>query len=342
MTVGAALLIGNTRYSGPFPSLQTPGSDVANLGDRLTEIGFETLVSRDATRAEMATAIGRFQSVLERLPPNSSGFVYFAGHGLQRGGENYLVPVDAMGGSVAEALWSCLRLSEIMDALCWRNDQQKWLAIDACRTNELPSGTRDGISGLSGESVRRYERIRETTVLYATEPGHVAQDGGGYGSSPFCRGLLDALKDPYRSVRELTLHATQYVCEATGDMQTPWETACITRKRPFVAPPDGLVAGPGLVPALPPASSATLDPADRYVAERGHLIHKIKAKDTSGRWAYYFILVEPSQEAAFLSAIEGDGILDLETFGRVIASSYGETPSDEVRAYLKERYGFVA
>lgn len=79
---------------------------------------------------------------------------------------------------------------------------------------------------------------------------------------------------------------------------------------------------------------------DQIIAKKGHLIHKLKAKDTTGRWAYYFVLVEAPREAAFMKAIEGDGTLDLEEYGKVVASCYGEEPTPELREYLKERYGF--
>lgn len=80
--------------------------------------------------------------------------------------------------------------------------------------------------------------------------------------------------------------------------------------------------------------------ADAYIARNGHLVHKLKAKDTTGRWAYYFVLIEPAKERTFLKAIGGDGIIDLEDYGRVIASCYGEAPTQEVRDFLKEKYGF--
>lgn len=79
---------------------------------------------------------------------------------------------------------------------------------------------------------------------------------------------------------------------------------------------------------------------DQIIAKKGHLIHKLKAKDTTGRWAYYFVLVEAPREAAFLKSIEGDGTVDLEDYGKVIASCYGEEPTEEVKTYLKEKYGF--
>lgn len=76
------------------------------------------------------------------------------------------------------------------------------------------------------------------------------------------------------------------------------------------------------------------------IAKSGHLIHKLKAKDTTGKWAYYFVLVPPNREKAFLAAIEGDGMIEIEDYGTVIASCYGEQPSEEVRAFLKTRFGF--
>lgn len=77
-----------------------------------------------------------------------------------------------------------------------------------------------------------------------------------------------------------------------------------------------------------------------YIAKRGNLIHKLKAKDTTGRWAYYFVLVMENMEQAFLKAIEDDGTIDLEYYGRVVESCYGEKPNDEVKLYLKEKFGF--
>lgn len=79
---------------------------------------------------------------------------------------------------------------------------------------------------------------------------------------------------------------------------------------------------------------------DKIIAKKGHLIHKLKAKDSTGRWAYYFVLVEPMHEKAFLAALESNQSIDLEEFGKVVASNYGEEPSEEIRTMLKEKYGF--
>ncbi|HAX86761.1 MAG TPA: hypothetical protein DCY91_10985 [Cyanobacteria bacterium UBA11370] len=79
---------------------------------------------------------------------------------------------------------------------------------------------------------------------------------------------------------------------------------------------------------------------NRHIASRGHLIHKLKAKDSTGRWAYYFVLIHPSAEQRFLQALNSTESIDLEDYGEVVASCYGESPDEKTRAFLKERYGF--
>jgi hypothetical protein len=91
----------------------------------------------------------------------------------------------------------------------------------------------------------------------------------------------------------------------------------------------------------PPAPWKARSLADAYIAASGHEVHKLKAKDTTGRWAYYFVLVTKDRERGFLEAIEGSGTIDLELHGNVVASNYGEGPTQEVRDFLKEKYGLV-
>lgn len=77
---------------------------------------------------------------------------------------------------------------------------------------------------------------------------------------------------------------------------------------------------------------------DRLIGSRKNQIHRIKAKDITGRTAYYFVLVDPVKEAAFLADIKAKESIDLSSYGQVLASNYGEAPSEAVRQMLKERY----
>ncbi len=79
---------------------------------------------------------------------------------------------------------------------------------------------------------------------------------------------------------------------------------------------------------------------DREIARKGHLVHRVNAKDSTGRWAVFFVLVEEQRTHAFTQALSGGGSVDLEDFGQVIASCYGEEPNDETRQLLRDRFGF--
>ena len=79
---------------------------------------------------------------------------------------------------------------------------------------------------------------------------------------------------------------------------------------------------------------------DKLIAKQGHFVHKLKAKDSSGRWAYYFVHITPALEQEFLKALESDKSIDLEDYGKVIGSCYGEEPDNKLKAFLKEKYGF--
>ncbi len=80
--------------------------------------------------------------------------------------------------------------------------------------------------------------------------------------------------------------------------------------------------------------------ADREIAAQGHLLQKLKARDSTGKWAYYFVIMQPHKERQFLERIQSDGMFDLKDYGRVIASNYGEEPTPETRQLLKDRFGF--
>lgn len=80
---------------------------------------------------------------------------------------------------------------------------------------------------------------------------------------------------------------------------------------------------------------------DCEIGLRGHSVHKIKAKDTTGRWAYYFVLMEGNNERIFLNALKSGGIIDINSYGTVIGSCYGEEPNEELKIFLMERYNFI-
>lgn len=329
MSAGAALLIGNRRYrrESLFAPLSTPHSDVEMLGDALRSVNFDTYVVHDADRATMTGVLAQFADRIHKLPPASSVFVYFAGHGMQRAGENYLVPVDAAGSGENEVLLSCVRLSDLLDLLCGREDQQKFIALDACRSNYVPAAMRGSVAGLAGESPNRYENVHETFVHYATAAGRFALDGAAYGSSPYARGLLEHIRSPELHIASLAARVNAFVYRATDKVQQPWGTGNLRQEWPFI-------------PTPAKRDLSHIAPEDRYIAERPWLVHKLKAKDSNQRDAYYFVFVEAENEARFLAAMKGDGVMDLADYGVVIGSDFGDRPSDGTLRDLRGRFGF--
>lgn len=342
---GAALLIGNAAYD-PLPGLQTPLSDVRQLADRMEAIGFATTVVENADHRRMNSSIAEFAQRVSHMEPGGSVLFYFAGHGAQVQGENYLMPVDA-GTLNDEWRRGSVTLSSLLEDVCWRKDQQKLIVLDACRTNGLLSASRSGALGLSGVSTSSYQNVCETMILYAARPGQIALDGGAAGSSPLCRAMLDVLGGLERPLVNFVPKVAVKVEQYTGGQQDPWYTGNVKLMEeipfwrrgdaPTVPNTPDVVLMPGGAIAQP---HQFYNRQDEIVASKAHLVHKLKAKDVSGRWAYYFVLVEDENEQAFLHAIEGDGTVDLESYGSVVASCYGEMPTLEIKQYLRDRYGW--
>lgn len=80
---------------------------------------------------------------------------------------------------------------------------------------------------------------------------------------------------------------------------------------------------------------------DKLISQKGHLIHKLRATDTTGKQAYYFVLIEPQKEASFNRALKsGSDTINFEDYGKIIASCYGDKPTEKVKKLLKDKYGF--
>lgn len=348
---GVALLIGNSQYRF-LAGLRTPSTDVHILGDALHDLGFETYVTADSDAANMRQHIAEFRAKVDRLDDDGSVFFYFAGHGAQWNGEDYLLPTDQLAPT--DGRWSLqgVPLSRVLSEICWRS-AAKLIALDVCRTVPAGSSSSSVRIGFSEREPHSYAEVRETMILHAATPGHPAYDGAMEGSSPFCRAMVDVLKRPDRPLHALAGEVARNVVKYTRGQQRVWEGGNLAEKAevpfwpierdgevqsgytPMPAPVPTAATAPSPEP-LPPLSRAV----DAEIAKRGHLVHKLKAKDTTGNWAYYFIFIEPEREPAFLRAVEGSGTVDIASFGNVIASCYGQEPTPEVRTYLKAKYNF--
>ena len=204
-----ALVIGNTRYA--FAPLVNPGHDAADIADALRGAGFTVDLILDAGKAKMLESIGRFGDTLAHS--KGVGFFYFAGHGAQIAGENYLVPVDAAAGDETSLKESAVNASLIVDRASAADDTLNILVLDACRNNPL-GPTR--VHGLS-----RIDSSDRLFISYSTKPGAVALDGDDR-NSPYAKHLALAIATPQLSLESVFKRTLKGVYQETQGQQTPW------------------------------------------------------------------------------------------------------------------------
>jgi hypothetical protein len=204
-----ALVIGNSRYvSSPLPN---PENDAADVADALRRAGFEVMLVIDAGRREMSDAIGAFGEALKNQ--KGIGLFFFAGHGVQIGGENYLVPVGDGFADERELKDRALKAADVVDAMAAADANLNIVILDACRDNAFgKSGTR----GLS-----RIDSNARLFVSYSTSPGAVALDGTGR-NSPYTKYLTEAIGLPDLTLEQAFKHTLKGVYKETRGEQTPW------------------------------------------------------------------------------------------------------------------------
>jgi uncharacterized caspase-like protein len=216
-----ALLIGNAAYAEA--PLRNPANDVRTVAAALKQIGFSVTTHENLKLAEMREALRGFvlgaRAAEVRL-------VYFAGHGVQLRGRNYLLPVDVALGSESDVLTKTADATELIEQLSAIDGGANMVIIDACRTHPALSagtralaGTRTGLSPVVAP--------RGTLVAFSTRPGRVARDGAGP-TSVYARHLARTLKEaPGLPVELFFKRVRTGVVEETRNAQIPWETSDI-------------------------------------------------------------------------------------------------------------------
>ena len=153
------------------------------------------------------------------------GLVFYAGHGIQLDGKNYLVPSDARV-EVEEGLrFEAIQASEFLETMANAGTPLNIVIIDACRDNPLPKRSRSGLRGLAIVAVPK--SIKGTAIFYSAGAGQVAQDGPKGGHGVFTGALLDVLDRPGLKLEEVFKQTAAKVSDATGNKQDPWITSSV-------------------------------------------------------------------------------------------------------------------
>jgi Caspase domain len=213
-----ALVMGNSDYT-TFSKLPNPVNDARLMEKALREVGFEVTLVLDADQAKMKQAMLDFGRML-RKGVDASIF-YYAGHGVQVKGENYLIPTTANIEDEDEVAVQAIDVNDFLQTMQSAKFPFNIVVLDACRNNPL-NATRGGGGGLAPVNAPR-----GSYIAYATSPGAVAFDGEGK-NSPYTSALADALSKPGLKLEEVFKLTREKVLDFTDENQVPWETSSIT------------------------------------------------------------------------------------------------------------------
>jgi hypothetical protein len=211
-----ALVIGNAHYRY-LPRLENPDNDARLIAATLQSLGFRLIggaAQIDLDRSGFARAIREFGGA---LGSSSVGVFYYAGHGVQLQGVNFLVPVSADPTTAADADLEMIDANTVLKEMEAAGSKLNIVILDACRNNPFGGrGLRDAGGGLA-----QMQAPRGSLIFYATQPGNVAIDGDT-GHSPYTVALAEAIKKPGIPVLEVFNQVGLAVDRATGGRQQPW------------------------------------------------------------------------------------------------------------------------
>lgn len=215
-----ALVVGNADYSA-IGALDNPVNDARLIRDSLIDVGFEVIYVTDADRASFQQAIVQFGRAL-RQDPETVGLFYYAGHGVQSFGTNYLLPVDTEITDQADLSLFGIEAEAVLRQMYTARNKINIVILDACRDNpfvSVPTFTDAGLAEMKAPT--------GTYLAYATAPGQTAVDGMGR-NSPFSAALSRELKRPGRAIESVFKAVRRSVLSETDGMQTPWDTSSLT------------------------------------------------------------------------------------------------------------------
>jgi tetratricopeptide (TPR) repeat protein len=212
-----ALVIGNGAYTNA-PALKNPPNDARDMAANLKTLGFEVSSGVNVSQREMKRLIREFG---QKLKAGGSGLFYYAGHGVQARGHNYIIPVDAEIQSEADVEDSGVDVGLVLN---YMDDAQNGLNIvilDACRNNPFSRSFRSASDGLA-----QVDAPTGTLIAYATAPGRVAADGAGE-NGLYTSELLKAMRLPGLTATDMFMQVRSEVMKKTGNKQVPWESSSL-------------------------------------------------------------------------------------------------------------------
>jgi uncharacterized caspase-like protein len=219
-----ALVIGNGDYAHAA-KLPNPTNDANGMADALLALQFHVYKGIDLDAAHFRQIVAEFKAASA-----DAGTVvfYYAGHGFQLNGSNYLVPVDALLQDRGAIDSETFVLNEII-AQIHNASRQTIVLLDACRNNPLPPGAADDEVS---QGLAQLQTGNGTFIAFATQPGNVSKDGLG-ANSPFTGALLKHIATPRIAISDLLIAVRNAVEQETGGAQVPWDQSSLRAQFTF-------------------------------------------------------------------------------------------------------------
>jgi len=207
-----ALVIGNANYQA-VGQLRNPVNDAQDMANVLTQLGFEVILKTNSSLREMETALDQFDRAIRQ---GSVGVFYYAGHGVQSQGENYLIPVDAQIEVEQDLRYETLAVGQVLGRMEAAGNEINIVILDACRDNPFGRSWRSTQRGLAAPVA-----ADGVFIAYATAPDRVAADGNGRNGT-FTAALLNYIMTPNQQIEQLFNQVGAAVSRETNNAQRPW------------------------------------------------------------------------------------------------------------------------
>jgi hypothetical protein len=279
-----ALVVGNSAYQN-ITRLDNPRNDATLMADTLTGLGFTLIGGRAQLDLDKAALDTDVQNFGRQIQGADVALFYYAGHGVQVNGSNYLVPVGANPTREADVDFQMVDINLVLRQMQGSGTKLNMVILDACRNN--PFGAR-GLRSADG-GLAQMRAPEGTLISYATQPGSVAQDGSD-GHSPYTKALATTIKKAGLDIFQTFNQVGLTVKRETGGSQQPWVSSSpIDGSFYFVAPE---AAGPKVATTPQPQGGDTMQPAPGVAPQASRETEQPRGSENGGgtnfdgTWSY--------------------------------------------------------
>ncbi|AMA56592.1 caspase family protein [Bradyrhizobium sp. CCGE-LA001] len=276
-----ALVIGQSAYR-TVPELPNAANDAKGMTELLGNAGFTVTTVANLAQTEMRAAISDFAGKVSAAGADTVALVFYAGHGLQIDGENYLVPVDLDPKREADIPLQGVRLNDMLNTLGALPTRARIFMLDACRNNPFPAlrGAGHGLAIVDTKA-----GAPGSFISYSTSPGAEAEDGNGV-DSPYTAAVLTVAKQPNLPIEEVFKRIRVAVAQSTDGRQIPWESSSLTTDFRFFG------ESSSSTPSLPGASAMALAGGTRSLDD-----WRKELRGKPAMVAYELVITEDTVEA---------------------------------------------